>query len=269
MTHTRLSELSAVRIPIKHNIVEQMPKAEVFLNQIALFFDFDGTLVDFAPTPDSVEVPQHTRQLIQNLSVATSGALAIITGRKLASLDSLLNMPNLAASGSHGGEWRLASGPSQILAEEYCLPSELILMLTTLAREHQLIIENKCFAMALHFRDKPKLENVLDAELAPILSHYPGFVVQQGKMVREIKHHTIHKGQAIARFMQAGPFAGKIPLFAGDDVTDEFGFDWVNRHGGISIKVGEGTTEAQYRFASIDHLSQWLLQLSKTGEIRL
>ncbi len=246
-----------------------MPQHKVVLKQSALFFDFDGTLVELAPTPDAVVVPTNVRRLIQNLSNETDGAVAIITGRNLGSLDSLLNLPDIAASGSHGGEWRQFGSEISTLPAHYLLPDNLATSLTELAHRHQLIFENKRFSIAIHFRDKPHLEDGLSTELEQILKAYPSFLIQDGKMVREIKHQNIHKGAAIARFMECNPFRHKTAVFFGDDVTDEYGFDWVNHHGGISIKIGNGPTQAQHRLASINELTQWLFQLYETGEIFL
>ena len=85
-----------------------------------------------------------------------------------------------------------------------------------------------------------------------------GVELLRGKCVLEVKPRGIHKGQAIADFMTQAPFAGRIPVFVGDDVTDEAGFAAVQALGGWGIKVGEGPTMAQHRCMTPAALRGWL-----------
>ena len=82
-----------------------------------------------------------------------------------------------------------------------------------------------------------------------------------GKMVAEFKPAGINKGLALAELVARSPFAGRRPVFIGDDVTDEAGFMAVNELGGLSIRVGKvATTEARYSLADVAAVHCWLAE---------
>jgi trehalose 6-phosphate phosphatase len=93
--------------------------------------------------------------------------------------------------------------------------------------------------------------------------------VQGGKMVVELKPAGCDKGKAIEQFMREPPYAGRIPVFLGDDVTDEYGFRVINRLGGHSVKVGEGSSNARWRLENPAAARAWLaawLDFHKRGQ---
>lgn len=224
----------------------------------ALFFDFDGTLVDLASTPDAVEVSNLTRDLLVLLHERTHGALAIITGRNIASLDSLLKLQQLPASGSHGAEWRFTANELQTVPTEFQLPDAVIADCLTFASRNRLIVENKTYSLAIHFRQQPEKETHLNAFLEEILRENQQLAIQAGKFVKELKIKNIDKGVAVARFMDSQPFTSRQPWYFGDDLTDEKAFSWVNTHGGVSVKIGKGETVARNRLGSPDELISFL-----------
>lgn len=132
------------------------------------------------------------------------------------------------------------------------------------ARAHDLILEDKGFSLALHFRQQPQLENKVDKFLSSLLSPINELEIVPGKLVREIKSVSINKGIVIERLMKRPPFAGRIPYFFGDDVTDEDGFAWINEAEGISVKVGPGATLAQYRVEDVEDVLAFLQKLLQT-----
>lgn len=230
-------------------------------SKAALFFDFDGTLVDLAPTPDAVHVKPDIQDLIAALHHLSAGALAIITGRDLDSLDKLLNLPRIPASGSHGAEWRFDNTHLYSADKHLLLPSTLIQECEQFARQHGLIFESKRFSVALHFRNQPEFETELNRFVATEIGKYTNLCVQEGKCVKEIKPASINKGVALARFMQHKPWSERQAWYFGDDVTDEAAFTWVNANNGISVKVGAGNTVADYRLSSPADLEVWLRDL--------
>jgi len=234
---------------------------ELNLSQTALFLDFDGTLVDFAETPEAVEVPDTLRTLLLDLNEHLSGALALVSGRSIESLDSLLKLPQLSAAGGHGAEWRIEGGQVQRASEvKVDALARVRDKLAPLAAEHALLLEDKGHSLALHFRSRPSVEAPLDQFIAAEIQALPGIRVISGNCVREIQVRGVDKGMAVARFMHSklGPFLGRTPCYIGDDTTDEDAFAWVNDNAGRSVKVGAGDTIAQERLLGVEQVHDFL-----------
>lgn len=231
--------------------------------QTAFFFDFDGTLVDLAPTPDGVLVRPDMLALLRELRRATHGAVAIVSGRGIESIDGFLGMPDLPVAGLHGAERRDANGDTQRVGfnDERLLHMEQVL--AEVVRTHPgMLLEIKGASLALHYRNAPEHEGTARAATERLAADYAdAYVLQPGKMVYEIKPKDVDKGRSLRAFLDEPPFAGRRPVFAGDDLTDEKGFAVVNALGGLSIKVGGGDTIAQTRIDSVDALIGWLAAL--------
>ena len=225
----------------------------------ALFLDFDGTLVDIAMTPDAVVVPPKLRGVLAACIEAFDGAVAIVSGRPISTLDALLDPLKLPAAGLHGLELRMADGSVEEAAHRASELAGLRARFRALAREDaRLVVEDKGSSLALHFRRAPERERELRELVTGAATRHTGHHVMHGKMVLEVRPAHADKGTAIARFLGAPPFVGRTPVFAGDDITDEDGFAVVNRHGGISIKVGAGESEATCRVPDVAALHDWL-----------
>lgn len=238
----------------------QLLPAVVTPSQTAFFFDFDGTLVELAPTPDGILVPTEMVSLLHDLRRLSHGAVAIVSGRGIDSIDSFLGIPDLPVAGMHGAERRDANGDTQRVGfnDERLLRMEQVLA-DVVSRNPGMLLEIKGAALALHYRNAPEREAVARAAAERLVADYAGaYVLQPGKMVYEIKPKDVDKGRALRAFLDEPPFAGRTPLFAGDDLTDEKGFAVVNEHGGLSIKVGGGDTIARARVESVDSLLAWL-----------
>ena len=225
----------------------------------ALFLDFDGTLIDLAATPDAVVIPPRLRPVLAACAGAFGGAVALVSGRPIAALDALLDPLRLPAAGLHGLERRLPDGTVEHAARRGPGLRGLRARLEALVREDgRLLLEDKGSSLALHFRRAPERERALRALVTDAAPRHDGYRILHGKMVVEVKSAHANKGDAIVRYLEAPPFAGRRPVFAGDDVTDEDGFDAVNRLGGISVKVGAGETRAACRAPDTDALLDWL-----------
>ena len=232
----------------------------------ALFLDVDGTLLDIAERPDQVDAHQIDRELVEGLRRAARGALALISGRSLAQLDRMFAPLTLPAAGQHGYERRDVQGrrhrhrfPVETLA-----PAKQAL-LEFAGRHPGLVLEDKGASLALHYRLAPQLEQAALEALRRASAPLGGAVqTQGGKMVWELKPAGADKGLAIDEFMREPPFAGRTPVFLGDDVTDEYGFRVVNRLGGHSIKVGPGDTQARWRLANPAAARTWLREWLET-----
>lgn len=241
-----------------------MQTIPAFLSLIntAFFFDFDGTLVELAARPDAIHVPPPLPGLLDELHRLSQGAVAIVSGRAIADLDTYLQMPELPAAGLHGAERRDARG---VMVRTGCADARLAHMereLTDLVQRNTgLLLESKGAALALHYRNAPEHEPVArDAVQRLVAAHADRYELQAGKMIYEIKPKGVDKGGALQAFLSEPPFIGRTPFFAGDDLTDEHGFAVVNARNGWSIKVGDGPTAARARMASVDVLRAWLEQ---------
>lgn len=225
--------------------------------QTALFLDFDGTLADLAAQPEAVQIAAGLISVLSQLAAQLSGALAIVSGRKLTDLDGFLAPLQLPAAAEHGAQCRLPHGEVIRLASPDL--RDVVRLATALAARHTgLRVEIKAAAVALHYRHAPELEALALQVMLEAADRTPGVELLRGKCVFEIKPAGISKGTAIETFMAQAPFAGRLPLFAGDDTTDEAGFSVVQRLGGQGIKVGEGATAAHYRCLAPAALRQWL-----------
>jgi len=204
----------------------------------ALFLDVDGCLLDFAATPDSAIVPDEVPERLAIWSDRLCGALALVSGRSLVQLDRLFEPLRLPAAGLHGLERRHGDRRSEPLA----IPLELLSVYAQAQRLADawpgIFIEDKGAAVALHWRRAPDAECVLTDFASAALPRLPGYRLQHGDHVVELRPAMADKGNAIAAFLDEAPFAGRLPVFAGDDLTDESGFAVVNARGGISVLVG-------------------------------
>lgn len=228
----------------------------------AFFFDVDGTLAAIQSQPESVSIPAPVRQHLQQLSQLSQGALALVSGRPIAQLDALVSPLTAPAAGVHGAERRDAHGR----LHRHSLPGDIVSTLqselqATLDQWPGTLLEIKGMAFALHYRNAPAYETAIMQLAEDAVARFPALALQPGKCVVELKPQGIDKGAAVREFMQEAPFTGRIPVFVGDDLTDEKGFLAVNAMQGISVKVGEGTSHARFRLGSVEAVWQWLEQL--------
>lgn len=225
----------------------------------ALFLDVDGTLVEIAETPDAVKPDKRLPGLLEEISGFLNGAVALISGRPLDTLDIFFAPLRLPAAGLHGLEYRDASGTVHHPVISPAVRSAAESAHNFARTREGLLVEDKGATVALHYRQNPGLEaDVLafaDAQLAAL----SGISVQRGKMVAEIRPEGSDKGSIIRTFMAEQPFDGRVPVFIGDDITDEAGFAVVNELGGQSIRVGASPQSlARHHIESVAALLDWL-----------
>jgi trehalose 6-phosphate phosphatase len=225
----------------------------------AYFFDIDGTLVDIAPSPSEIVVERELQALVCELFEATGGAVALISGRSIRDVDTVFR-DKLPVAGQHGLERRSSEGRvTRHVAELDKLDFARARVGEAIAAHPDLLLEDKGLSLALHYRSAPALASFAHRTMRNIVSAIgPEFALQSGKRVVEIKPSGKDKGDAVRDFMHEQPFAGRTPVFVGDDVTDEQGFAVVNALGGHSIKVGGGPTAAHWRLANVGAVRSWL-----------
>jgi trehalose 6-phosphate phosphatase len=238
-------------------------RAYISARNIALFLDVDGTLIEIAATPDAVKVPAALRNTLQLAAERENGALALISGRTIRELDRLFAPYSFPASGQHGLERRDAYGNlwSPKIDVDALRPVRERLVEMVEARAG-LLLEDKSTSLAVHYRLAPKLEGLAHATMAECAAQLDNrFTLRFGKCVVELVPVGYSKRAAIEAFMAEAPYAGRVPVFVGDDATDEEGFEAVNALGGYSIRVGrQGPTAAQHRFVDVAAVIRWLRQ---------
>jgi trehalose 6-phosphate phosphatase len=228
----------------------------------AWFLDIDGTLLDIAAIPSAVKSAPSDTRLVTGLYAQTGGALALISGRSIHGIDGLFAPLHLPAAGQHGIERRDARGR----IHRHPFPEDALRRaaaeIHSFAAKHEgLVFEDKGASLALHYRLAPQLAGAVHAVVRKAAQHFgDGVEVQTGKMVAELKPSGRDKGIAIDEFMHEIPFRGRVPVFLGDDLTDEHGFHVVNRLGGHSVKIGPGTSAARWRLRDAAAVREWLAQ---------
>lgn len=223
------------------------------LNNAALFLDFDGTLVPIADRPDAIAVAPSLLPLLEQLGAKLEGRVVLVSGRATADVRQWLGPSDVRVVGSHGLE-RDGATPRRPAALDEFLP-----YLRDVQAQHAgVIIEEKPFGAAIHFREAPDAEATCRAAAVHVAAS-ADMRVLPGKMVFEIKPADGNKGTAIVAMMNEPAFANRHPVFIGDDVTDEYGFAAARDLGGAGILVGpERETAATYRLEDVDHVHRWL-----------
>jgi len=231
-----------------------------FSRNCAFFLDIDGTLLEIAETPQAVHTAAADCKLVGELFARAGGAVALVSGRSLAMIDELFSPLVLPAAGQHGVERRDARGRIyRPLLPAKALQKAATPMRAFADRHAGLVFEHKGYSMALHYRRAPQLAGAAQAVVREAARELGGAVeVQKGKMVAELRLAGHDKGKAIEDFMREAPFAGRVPVFLGDDLTDEDGFRVVEALGGHAIKVGAGPTRAHLRLPDPAAARAWL-----------
>ncbi len=224
---------------------------------VALFLDFDGTLVELAATPDGIHVPQNLAKSLHALSDRLDGRLALVSGRAIVDLEQHLGPMSIAKAGSHGGDCRGADG-NNIGDIPSGLPPELLARVAEFARQRGFSLEDKPHGAALHYRSDPSLEDE-GVEFARAMAQEGDLDIKRGKCVIELVGRGANKGSALRGFMECAPFAGAVPVFVGDDITDEDGMRAARDLGGFGVLVGQREpTVAKYGLASPAAVHHWL-----------
>jgi trehalose 6-phosphate phosphatase len=241
--------------------------SDISLANAAFFFDLDGTLTPIMEQPDDVALHPATLKLLAEIYAATNGALAVVSGRPIETLLFLLAPLDIPLAGSHGVELKLPGSPLQQEGVDLKGLAHAVDAMRAFARhDKRLRVEVKPASVALHYRQAPEHKDDCLALVESIVKGHPQLEIIRGKMVVEIMAGRGDKGSAIAKLATLPAFKGRLLVFAGDDVTDEAGFRWVGKQGGITIKVGTGPTTATQRVDDVAALIDWMGQLSEASK---
>jgi trehalose 6-phosphate phosphatase len=220
----------------------------------ALLLDFDGTLVEIAPTPDAVRVPPELPGLLHRLAGELSGALAVISGRPLRDLDFFLPVP-IAMAGDHGASLRPDPLAPALRPDLPHSPAAWRARAAELVERHPgTLVEDKEHGFVIHYRLAPEAGPEAEALMASLVAEDPeAFTLLEARMAWEIRPRGASKGTAVNALMSRPPFQGRVPVFIGDDVTDEEGMEVARRFGGMGLRL-------QDAFGSPAALRDWLAQ---------
>lgn len=237
------------------------------LAERAFLLDLDGTIVDIAPTPSDVRASAPLRRTLTRLWQLSGGALALISGRGLADLDRVVAPLQLPAVGGHGAEFRPIAGQAATAGSAASLDADLKRRLKAIAQlDRGILVEDKDYALALHYRLAPHHKTAIEDAVAAICAELPSGTVEvlPGKAVVEVKSVGFDKGSAVRKLMQLTPFAGRRPIYIGDDITDESAFAVLHEFDGIGLSVGRVLPGTAGHFAAPSDVRAWLEQITKT-----
>lgn len=225
----------------------------------ALFLDFDGTLVDIAPSPTSIQIPEELPSLLARLSAALSGAVAIVTGRSVTDLERYVAPTRPAIAGAHGAELRIA--PGRFIATAAPIPPRAIDAVFDLCKGLDgVAVEIKRSSIAVHYRSNPEAAPLIEDGLRRLLGEgLEDFALRPGRKVYELVPAHVSKGAAIEALVRFPPFKGRRPLVIGDDSMDETAFEAAEKLGGMGLKVaGEHFSRDVADFDNPSEVRGWL-----------
>ncbi len=225
-------------------------------DRAALFLDFDGTLVEIAPTPEAVVVPAFLPPLLERLSARLDGALAIVSGRPIAQLDHHLPVP-VVKVGDHGGALRFGAA-EPVTGPPLPAPSPVwrARAEALAARFPGAMVEHKAHGLVLHYRLAPEAGEPAREALEVLVAETADFTLMPARMAWEVKPRAVSKGTAVAALLARAPFTGRLPVFVGDDVTDEAGMAAARAAGGVGLRL-------QDEFGTPEAFRDWLRQLDE------
>jgi trehalose 6-phosphate phosphatase len=239
------------------------------LQEYAILLDVDGTIVDLAPTPREIWIPPKLRQVLTRLLERTGGAVALVSGRSISDLDMIFAPLQLTAIGGHGAEFRLVgNGPCTAFKSE-ALDPDLKRKLAAIGEAGPgILVEDKGYSLALHYRLAAEKEDLVRGEVARICAQFPSDSIEilPGKLVVEVKRSGFNKATGVRMLMSYPPFAGRHPIFIGDDTTDECVFEIMPELNGLAISVGRKLPGVASTFDTPDSVRSWLERIVQEEE---
>lgn len=249
-------------------ISSRTPRIPEDLERTAILLDVDGTVLDLAPTPREVFVPHSLREALDRLLTRTGGAVAFVSGRPLQELDLIFSPLQLPAIGGHGAEMRTVPGEAAKPPRLSPLDPDVKRRFAAIAEAGPgIILEDKGYSLALHYRLAPAKELLVREAAAKICASFDGGALEllPGKLVLEIKQRGTTKATAVRELMTQPPFRGRRPIFIGDDVTDLSVFAIMPELNGISISVGQIVAGVDFCFDQPADVRRWLDETARAG----
>lgn len=242
--------------------------------RLRLFLDYDGTLADFAPTPDEVYPDEALVRLLREIAAHPDIHLSVVSGRRLRHVQRLVPVPGILLAGTYGVEILTPGGHVLHRLDQ----ADVRPALDTVKPAWQALLdgregfylEDKEWALAIHarFADGREAERVLDdarsaaAEIAE--QRAPGvFRLLGGHKFLEIGPRLANKGRTVAYLLSHFPWPADHLIFVGDDDKDEEAFEVIQAHGGLAVVVAppDRDTRADYRLSTPSDTRRWLRAL--------
>jgi trehalose-phosphatase len=240
-------------------------------NRLWLFLDYDGTLADFAPTPEHVDLDLEVIDVLTRLVQRRDIRVAVVSGRQLGQIRLLLPVPGVLLAGTYGIELQTPDGKRiDRVASDIIRPvlddlkprwERLI------AGREGFFLEDKYWALALHarFADDDQANIVLEnaRRMANDAASLGPFRLLGGHKFLEIGPRLANKGQTVAYLLDHYSWPGAMPLYLGDDDKDEEAFGVIKARGGIAILVAKEprNSQADCRLESPQAVRHWLQTL--------
>lgn len=251
-----------------------MAEAEVLAeisaaDEVALGFDYDGTLTPIVDRPDRARAPKDVAQQIAQLSRRKENLIAIVTGRSLLDLEAVFDVPEVWVLGRHGLQWSAPGGRPRpppgfdVESAKKKIRGMKDELESLIRQQPALAMEDKEYALTLHTRR-------LDPDLEPVVhrafreSVPEGFSVIVGKKVIEARPEGHDKGTAFTQLIEEH-MPKALPFYIGDDTTDEDVFRALPE-GAITIRVIDDPklkdeTAARYWLEDVEGVHQLLASL--------
>jgi trehalose 6-phosphate phosphatase len=242
--------------------VKLLPKN---IKKTALFLDVDGTLYEIENSPSLIKPCFRLQKKLHTIHNKLDGALGLISGRSLDDLDRIFDKNKIPVAGNHGVQLR-----DSLQTKDYQLDTGNVKEIAhkigkLLHGQENIEIENKGSNLTVHFRNSTIDSKEIIKVIKKLVKYEPQLTYLKGKEILEIKPLNHNKGTAISYLMRTKPFINRRPIFIGDDVSDEDGFDTVNKKGGWSVRVGRyKKSKANYFLPNVKSVHEILKQLLKS-----
>ncbi len=192
------------------------------------------------------------------------GALGLISGRSLNDLDRIFGNSKIPVAGNHGSQLRDALRTKEHQADTGNIKEIADKIKAILNGQKDIEIENKGSSLTVHFRNSTIDRKEINKIIIELVKNKPKLTFLKGKEVLEVKPLSHNKGTAISYFMRTKPFIKRRPIFIGDDVSDEDGFETVNKKGGWSVRVGNNKrSKANFFLPNVKSVHEMMTQLLK------
>ena len=238
-----------------------------------LFLDYDGTLAEFAPNPDIINPDKELIQLLTELMEVSIIKLAIVSGRKLDHVRSLIPLKGLWLAGTYGVEMEDPSGKKIVHLNYENIRPELEVIKPywegLIEGKDEYYLEDKGWSIAIHANgsDPEEKKTVLKSANKIVLSE--NLIIRKRDNFIEICPPEAEKGFAVKYIFGENDYTKSLPIFIGDEPRDEEAFEAVNSLGGFGIIVSKSdtVTKAKYQLKSPIQVRNWLKEYLRSKQI--